>query len=154
MARVIALDSGPLGMASHAPGNLDADAFRYWMFEAWSNGALIIVPEIVDYEVRRSLILAELWDAIKRLDNLYTSPLQYLPITTAAMRQAAYLWAKARREHRPTAGVKAIDGDVIVAAQALAYVGLKDELIMVTDNLSHLNRYVGDRARRWQDINP
>jgi predicted nucleic acid-binding protein len=154
VARVIALDAGPFGMAGHGPGNPKASDLRVWMFTAWANGAVIVVPEIVDYEVRRSLILAELWESIGRLDALYVHPARYLPITTSAMRRAAELWARVRREHRPTAGDRSVDGDAIVAAQALEFCGVADELLVATDNVNHLSRYVGDRARSWRDIVP
>jgi hypothetical protein len=55
----------------------------------------VIVPEIADYEVRRELLRAKKERGLARLDAL-ASRLKYLPITTAAMRQAAVFWAEAR----------------------------------------------------------
>ena len=63
------------------------------------------------------------------------------------MRSAAGLWARARREHRPTAGDQAIDGDVIVAAQAMEFCSDADDWQVITENVDHIARYVGDRAR-------
>ncbi|MDF5719833.1 MAG: hypothetical protein PUP91_04965 [Rhizonema sp. PD37] len=55
---------------------------------------------------------------IARLDEL-ARLLEYLPITTVDMRQAALFWAQARQQGQPTAGDKTIDGDVILVAQAV-----------------------------------
>jgi hypothetical protein len=55
---------------------------------------------------------------LTRLDGL-ARLLEYLPLTTAAMRQAAVFWAQGRQQGQPTADDKALDGDVILAAQAM-----------------------------------
>ena len=75
--------------------------------------------------------------------------LEYLPLTTAAMRLAAGLWAQARRGGYPTAPDPALDGDVILAAQALS---LGVPVIVATDNVAHLSRFV--TADLWQNITP
>lgn len=56
--------------------------------------------------------------ALANLDG-YGVQLEYLAITTAAMRRTAELWAQARSSGLPTAPDPALDGDVILAAQAL-----------------------------------
>jgi hypothetical protein len=45
----------------------------------------------------------------------------------------------------PTAPREALDGDVILAAQALGVAG-----IVVTENVRHLSRFVA--SYRWQDV--
>ena len=70
---------------------------------------------------------------------------------TAAMREAAAIWADARARGVPTAEDEALDGDVILAAQARGFAGLTDTLTVATENVDHLSRYVKD-ARRWQEI--
>jgi len=50
--------------------------------------------------------------------------------------RAASLWAEARNQGRRTAPDQALDGDVIIAAQALE-VGAT----VVSDNRKHLSRY-------------
>jgi hypothetical protein len=50
----------------------------------------------------------------------------------------------------PTADDKALDGDVILAAQAATLGSTEDQVVLATDNVGHLSRYVG--AERWQDI--
>jgi predicted nucleic acid-binding protein len=74
----------------------------------------------------------------------------YLPLTTQAMRRAAELWALVRQQGRPTASDKAIDGDVILAAQALT-IG-SSSVVVATTNVGHLSRLVA--AELWQSIQP
>jgi predicted nucleic acid-binding protein len=50
---------------------------------------------------------------------LLKSEIIYLPITTEVMLKAAQLWAQVRQQGKPTADNKALDGDVILAAQAI-----------------------------------
>ena len=74
--------------------------------------------------------------------------LEYLPITTAAMHKAALFWARARQQGQPTAGDKTIDGDMILAAQAMTLSA--SEPIIATTNVAHLTRFVP--ADLWQNI--
>lgn len=104
----------------------------------------MFVPEIADYEVRRELLRANKAKGVARL-NIIKSSVGYLPITTSVMLRAAELWAQARRSGMPTADPKALDCDVILAAQALEVSG-----IVATENVGHLSRFVD--ARPWRDI--
>jgi len=56
------------------------------------------------------------------------------------MLKAAEFWADARKRGRPTADPKELDGDVIVAAQAI-----EAGAIVATENVGHLARYVTAR---------
>ncbi len=107
----------------------------------------VIVPEIADYEVRRELIQAGKVKGLARLDAL-VGVLEYLPLTTPAMRQAAAFWAASRRSGHPTAGDKALDADVILAAQAMT-LGAAD-VVIATTNVGHLSRYAP--AALWPDL--
>jgi predicted nucleic acid-binding protein len=84
---------------------------------------------------------------LERLDAL-ASLLQYLPLSTAAMRQAAVLWAKARQQGKPTAGDKALDGDVILAGQAITLNA--SDVLIATTNVGHLSRFTPSEL--WQKI--
>jgi len=64
------------------------------------------------------------------------------------MLMAAELWAAARNAGKPTASEKAIDGDVILAAQALT-LGVPS-FVVATSNVGHLSRYVP--AQDWKTI--
>lgn len=112
-----------------------------------ASDARVILPEIADYEVRRELLRANKVKGIARLNEL-ARLLEYLPLTTVAMRQAALFWAQARQQGQPTAGDKAIDGDMILVAQA-ATLAIPD-VVIATTNVGHLSRFVS--ADLWQSI--
>ena len=138
MASRIVLDTGPLGRICHPRPNREiAD----WLERLLREGAIVYIPEIADYEVRRELIRAGLQESVNRLDRL-KSVLNYLPINTDVMLKAAELWAQARNRGSPTADPKALDADVILAASAEAVDG-----IVIPDNIGHLNLFV--EARHW-----
>jgi predicted nucleic acid-binding protein len=136
------LDAGPLGQLAHSKRQKIAG----WVEAKLAAGTSIFIPEIADFEIRRSLLLHNLHDSLRQLDRL-NEELIYVPITTSAMRRAAELWAQARRAGRPTAHAQALDCDVILAAQALE---MRAEVI--TENVAHLARYVA--ASSWHDLSP
>ena len=147
MERIICLDTGPLGLVTNprqTPLNLEC---VQWLQSMMDQGVRVVLPEISDYEVRRELLRGNKINGLARLDRLART-LEYLPITTAAMRRAAELWAHARQHGGPTADRHALDGDVILAAQALT-LG-EPGILIATTNVGHLNRYVP--ADLWQNI--
>jgi predicted nucleic acid-binding protein len=110
----------------------------------------VIVPELADYELRRELIRmigkGQGGDkALQRLNDLSTT-LEYLPIITAQIHSAAQLWAQARNSGMPSASKDALDGDVILAAQALSV-----QATVVTSNRKHLAAY-GLDAKDWHEL--
>lgn len=119
------------------------------MLSLQSKGCRIILPEIADYEVRRELIRVNKLSGIRRLNELKVT-LEYLPLTTAMMLQAAEFWAEARRRGIPTADPKALDGDVILAAQATVIEADGETVVVATTNVGHLCRFVD--TREWRDI--
>ena len=147
MSRTIVLDSGPLGLVTHPGWSKDGAACGEWLLERTTGGATVMVPEIADYEVRRELVRACKDRGIARLDAIIEQ-VEYLPLNTSAMRQAAMFWAEARQQGRPTAADPALDGDVILAAQA-ATLG-QAGVIVATTNVRHLSRFVP--AKLWPDI--
>ncbi len=141
LASRIVLDTGPLGKISHPRPNRE---IANWLEGLPRQGVIVYIPEIADYEVRRELILAELHESISRLDALKTV-LNYLPIDTDVMLKAAELWAWGRNRGIPTAHPKALDADVILAAQALQIPAL-----VATENVDHLSLFVD--ARDWRSF--
>ena len=71
-------------------------------------------------------------------------------MTLILMLKAAELWARARNEGKPTADNKSLDGDVILAAQAVLVAGYGHEVIIATSNVKHLSLFAD--AREWQSI--
>jgi len=128
-------------MIAHPRPNREFDG---WFRSQLERGTEIIIPEICDYEVRRSLLLAGLMRSVERLDEL-KEVLTYLPLCTKAILQAAQFWADARKQGRPTADFKELDSDVILAAQAKQTGGM-----VVTDNTGHLALFV--EAKSWREI--
>jgi hypothetical protein len=122
-------------------------ACAQWLQALVSAGVRVIVPEIADYEVRRELLRANKLKGISQLDAL-ARLLEYRPLTTAAMRQAAAFWAQARQQGQPTAGDKTIDGDMILAGQAMT-LGVRN-VVIATTNVGHLARFVP--ADLWHNV--
>jgi predicted nucleic acid-binding protein len=147
VTRVVVLDTGPLGMVTHRGGVPEVDACKRWLMGLAERGVRIAVPEIADYEVRRELLRAGKQRGIERLDVLLET-FEYLPLSTAVMRDAASLWADVRRRGQPTADPKALDADVILAAQARQMGAAA--FVIATTNVQHLSRLAD--ARRWQDV--
>ena len=147
--RAIVLDTGPIGLITNPNLSPQSVACNQWLQSHLKSDSRIIIPEIADYEVRRELLRANKKKGLTRLDSL-CQRLEYLPITTSSMRQAAELWAQARQQGQPTAGDKTIDGDMILIAQAKT---LGDSnVVIVTTNLGHLSRFI--TADLWQHILP
>jgi hypothetical protein len=146
---VILLDAGVLWLAVHPSGGAESVECQRWMATLANKGYEFGVAEITDYETRRKLMHQRKNTQLNRLD-LLASQLLYLPITTAVMRRAAYLWADVRWRGWPTADPKALDADVILGAQ---WESLRDsgrQAIVATTNVGHL-RLVSD-AETWQSI--
>lgn len=148
MSRVVFLDAGPVGLVTNPKLSPESTLCTRWLQTLITSNIRVIIPEIADYEVRRELLRANKVKGIARLDELANS-LEYLPITTAAMRQAAMFWAQARQQGQPTANDKTIDSDMILAAQATTLDVV--DVVIATTNVGHLSRFAP--ADLWQNIN-
>ncbi|MEM6590475.1 MAG: nuclease [Cyanobacteria bacterium P01_C01_bin.73] len=147
--RAIVLDTGPIGLVTNPKLSSQGVACNQWLQAHLKAGNRVVVPEIADYEVRRELLRANKMKGLARLDSL-CQRLEYLPITTASMRQAAALWAQARQQGQPTAGDKTIDADMILIAQAQTLESI--DVVVATTNVGHLSRFIA--ANLWQNILP
>ena len=150
MRQAIVLDSGPLGLLTHPSGSASARECTEWLAGLLIEpDVAVILPEIIDYEIRREIIRAGFRYGLIELNSL-KSRLTYLRLTTEALLLAAELWARVRTQGRQTTGDKELDIDVILAAQALLLSADYDTVVIATTNVGHLSRFI--EARGWQEI--
>lgn len=149
MNRIVVLDTGVLGLLTHPQSSPDSERCVEWFTTLAAGGVVFVLPEIVDYELRREILRTSKTKAIRRLDALKELA-RYEPITTAAMMEAARLWAWVRNQGRPTADPKALDADVILAGQVAQLVPFADDIVIATTNVRHLALF--GNARLWQEI--
>jgi predicted nucleic acid-binding protein len=143
----VLLDSGLLGIVTNPKAaSPSSQEGKVWRQSLPLKGYIVMLPEIADYEVRRELIRVGKTAGIRRLDQL-KSQIPYRPLTTEVMLLAAQLWADARKRGKPTADRNALDGDVILAAQAIWEVNAGNEVVIATTNVGHLSQFVD--AREW-----
>ncbi len=154
MARLILLDSGPLGLIVRAPSKPQVVRCLTWLKAISASGATVIIPEIAHYEVRRELFRIRAVGSLRRLEN-YLDPgggLTHLTLSTDAIIKAAEFWALLRQAGIPTASPDALDADAILAGQA-AFAGQPgDTVTIATTNLAHLSRFPGIDAQTWDQI--
>ena len=146
MNRVVVLDSGPLGMIAHPQISPNVEV---WLTTLDDAGAMIAIPEIADYEVRREFLLGGRTKSLARLD-FYKVLFGYVHLTPDTMLLAADLWAQVRKQGTPTADDKALDGDVILAAQVMLLVEDGLDVTVAATNVKHLSLLVD--AREWDTI--
>ena len=149
MSVVILLDAGPLALITNPRASQETRDCNLWLESLVLKEVQVKIPEIADYEVRRELLRADKLKGIKRLDDLQQY-LDYVPLTTKTMLKAAQFWAQVRKQGMPTADNKALDGDVILAAQAAMINNEGHEVINATTNVGHLSRLAN--AKEWRNI--
>jgi hypothetical protein len=128
-----------------------------------ASGVLVVIPEIAVYEVRRELIRQRdsakakgtahgAFAALERLTQLRREPqFTHCAIKTEAMELAAQLWANLRNEGLGSASDDSLDADVILAAQALTFIGKGDTLTIATGNAKHFRAF-GIDTLPWNAI--
>ena len=121
---IILLDSGPLGLVTNPRATAASQECSFWLERIVRGNHLVVIPEIVDYELRREFLRGRMTRALTTLEALALR-LAFVPITTPVMRQAAEFWAIARQRGMATA----------------------DD---ATTNVRHLARFA--TAREWREI--
>ena len=151
MQRILILDSFPLscmGKASTAVPPTLTDQCREWVRQAVRMGYPVLVPAIVYYEVLRELHRLGATAQIRRLkDFVFSEPERFLPLKTEDLESAAILWAQTRNAGIQRASSDALDGDVLLCAQALSLGLPADVYVVATTNVSHLRPLVS--AADW-----
>jgi predicted nucleic acid-binding protein len=148
MKSVAFLDSGVLGEILKSPPNPDT---LKWLNFVKNQKISLRVAEIIDYELRRNLILEGLQKSINKL-NQFKQKKQFIFITSESLLEASEIWAKLRVDAKATADIKNIDVDVILAAQAFSQKPNFEEIIIVTTNASDISRftYLGIQVWDWK----
>jgi hypothetical protein len=83
--RIILLDTGIVGIITNPKSSsIDAQECKQWFKQFLEQGEIFMLPEIVDYEVRRELLRANKYQGLKRLDELKVT-LIYLSLNTEVM---------------------------------------------------------------------
>ncbi len=151
MARLILLDSEPLGLIVRDPGKPQVQLRLAWLNAVMTNAAIVVIPEIAHYEVRRELIRIRAVATLRRLEYALdpNSGFDHLTLTTDSIIKAAELWAFVRKSGVPTASPEALDADAILAGQAALAGQPGDMVTIATTNLAHLNRFPGIDAQTW-----
>ena len=149
MMLVVLLDSGPLGMVTNPKGGGTNERCKQWLSQLLQNRAHVIIPEIVDYEIRRELLRGDKTNGLRRLDSLIQA-LNYEPITGDVMRTAARFWADARKSGKATASDLALDCDMILAAHAEVVRRRGRDPIIATTNVRHLSLFAS--TDHWSKI--
>lgn len=146
------MDSGPLNeIIKPQPST---DVIR-WLRFIDKNRIAVRVPEIIDYELRREIVLQYLVgknDSSKSINRLnkYRKTERFIPINpSVTLTDACEIWAELRYIGQGTSDVKNIDVDVILAAQALSMKKDFDEVIIVTGNLSDICRFCYLDIKVW-----
>jgi predicted nucleic acid-binding protein len=150
MTHLLVLDSSVVGAITNpkqtSPIIRDC---QIWFRRSLEHQLIFVLPEIADYEIRRELLRGKKINGIKKLDEL-KSAIYYYPIDSEIMLTAAQLWAESRQRGMPTADARELDGDVILAAQAIQLESKGYEVTIVTTNVGHLAQFV--HASHWQDL--
>jgi predicted nucleic acid-binding protein len=153
MVRFILFDSGPLGLAVCRTGTKGLAEFGTRLAELEMAGVSILIPAVIDYEVRRELVRIGATAKLRKLERL-RERFRILPVSGAAWLRAAEFWALLRRMGLPTGSDAALDADAVLAGCAATVGRPGDEVVIASSNVRHLSRFPGIDAREWISIRP
>jgi hypothetical protein len=154
MSRMILLDAGPLGMYANPNANAKNKECRRRVDALLVAGDTVRAPGIAVYEVRRELVHLQFRQpATKRLVRFdaATSFLGLVVINEEVMRRATEIWGDARSRGITTAPKEALDGDVILAAQAFLEQAKGNHIQIATSNSSDLANLFPN-VLNWDDL--
>ena len=141
---IVVLDSGPLGIIT-SPNRVarETQAMLVWEQKMLLAGHFLLVPAIADYELRREHLRRGADRSIAELDRFVNAVEgRYLELTDSALKIAAQFWAETRNAGLPTADLRELDCDIVIAAQVDDLSLPADDLIVATGNIRHIARLV------------
>jgi predicted nucleic acid-binding protein len=153
MDRYVLLDSGPLSLAVCRRGTKDVDGLRDRLAELEMAGVSVLIPAVIDYEVRRELVRVRATAKLKNLADMQRRFL-ILPVSGAAWFRAAEFWALSRRMGVPTGPDAGLEADAILAGCAATVGRPGDEVLIASSNVRHWSRFPGIDAREWTSLIP
>lgn len=138
----VLLDSPLLSAVSNPSNRVENVQCRSWVKRLINNDIAIVVPAVIDYELRRTLIQGGQKAGLTNLDRLQDMGLQYLEMSQEMWEKAAQLWAWARNTRQSTAHEHKIDIDCLLGAQAVMLAQLTGEhTVVATKNVKDIARY-------------
>lgn len=155
---MILLDTGVLGLLINSqPSKSNIEEVKdckSWLNKLLDKGIIVTISEIADYEERRELIRCRNKKCLERLEEIRLET-EYFRIDTEVMLKAAEIWAYARQKGQQAADNKSLDGDAIIAAQAVLAKIAGMSIEVATTDTKDLNRLLAPyliTAKRWRDI--
>jgi predicted nucleic acid-binding protein len=151
---IVLLDTFPASCVAKRPGSRPslADRCHDWVDECEQKAHPVLVPALAYYEALREFERRQAAMQAERLKQYCLDPARFIPLTTEHLTLAARLWGETRRGGRSTASGDSLDGDVLLAAQALSLGLSPGEYVVATTNVSHLSRFVP--AVDWTTFTP
>ncbi|MBV8884793.1 MAG: hypothetical protein JO235_12475 [Chroococcidiopsidaceae cyanobacterium CP_BM_RX_35] len=147
----VLLDSYPLSLITNPAAKAEHLACMRWAQQLVRSNIVVAVPEIIDYELRRTLVFGKKLASVQALNLVGKMGIVYYPLSTEIMLKGAQLWAWARQTGQKTAHDERIDIDVILASQAITLASqYGDYVVVATIDTDDINRYTP--AKKWQEI--
>ena len=108
------------------------------------NGNILIIPVIVDYEIRRGLLSKNYLSKLRKFEQLQKE-IDIGEFDLSVWRKAAEIYAELSKHGKPI-GTN-FDGDVFVAAYCII-----NGYILITNNKDHFGRIDGLQFENWNYI--
>lgn len=108
-----------------------------------SNGHTLIIPPVVDYEIRRGLLSQNYLKKLRKFEQLQ----QFVSVGTFELevwRKAAEIYASLSKQGKPIG--KSFDGDVFIAAYCVI-----NGYTLITNNKKHFGRVDGLQFENWAE---
>ena len=108
-----------------------------------ANGHALIIPPVVDYEIRRGLLAKNYLKKLKRFEQIQ----QFIGVGTfdsEIWRKSAEIYATLSKQGKPIG--KSFDGDVFVAAYCVV-----NGYTLITNNKKHFERVKGLDFEIWEE---